>query len=576
MNVGSCGKDWRVRVGIRWWLPLAFAAVAATTAIAVAQMSSSRSESAFRDRAQALAAGNAFEAAIDLRGREATRSHVAAVAERRRLALFLFDERGELISSSRSRGVPLVRVPGQERAQAVTAALRGRRFIATDQTLRATVVAIPLTGDSARALLAYASHPDLAAELGIVHDEISRAAWLALLLGGSVGVLIATLIARRLRRIARAAAAIEGGDFETPLEPDFSDELGDLAATFDRMRNRLRTLFRRLESDRDRLEQLLERLQEGVIAVDEELRVEFANRRAHALVGPLERGAALPDPWSDNSLRAFATKLFARAAATETRVRADAESTYALTGVPALRGEVAIIVLRDLSDEERRERAEREFVANASHELRTPLTTIVGAVELLQGGAKDRRADRDRFLAHIEREATRLTTLTRALLMLARAQTREQQPRLATVEVRPLLEELAASTTARPGVALEVRCADDIGVLAEPDLLAQALQNLATNAAEHTERGAIVFEAHGNGDRRVQIEVRDSGPGVPESVRRRVFDRFYRPLRTSNEGFGLGLAIAREAIRAQGGTIEVTRAPEGGARVTIELGRSEL
>jgi two-component system sensor histidine kinase VicK len=567
-------KDWRVRVGIRWWLPLAFAAVAATTAIAVAQMSSSRSESAFRERAQALAAGNAFEAAIDLRGREATPSHVASVADRRRLALFVFDERGDLLSASRSRGVALDRVPARERAEAVAAALRGRRFISTDQTLRATVVAIPLTNDSARALLAYASHPDLAAELGIVHDEISRAAWLALLLGGSVGVVIATLIARRLRRIARAAAAIEGGDFETSLERDFGDELGDLAATFDRMRNRLRTLFRRLESDRDRLEQLLERLQEGVIAVDHELRVEFANRRAHALVGRLERGAALPDPWSDHSLTTFAMRLFSSSSAAETRIQADAERTYALTGVPALPGEVAIIVLRDLTDEERRERAEREFVANASHELRTPLTTILGAVELLQAGAKEQPADRDRFLAHIEREAKRLTTLTRALLILARAQTREQQPRLAAVEVRPLLEELAASTATRPGVQLEIRCPGDIAVLAEPDLLGQALQNLATNAAEHTECGAIVFEAHGNGDERVQIEVRDSGPGVPESVRRRVFDRFYRPLRKSNEGFGLGLAIAREAVRAQGGSIEVTRAPEGGAQVTIELGRS--
>jgi two-component system sensor histidine kinase VicK len=533
-------------------------------------MSSSRSENAFRDRAQALVAGNAFEAAIDLRGGETTRSQVAQIANRRRLTLFLFDERGELISRTRSRGVSLDRLPARERADAVADALEGRRFISTDQTLRATMVAIPLTGESARVLLAYASHPELAAELGIVHDEISRAAWLALLLGGFVGVVIATLIARRLRRIARAAAAIEAGDFETSLEPDFGDEVGDLAATIDRMRNRLRALFRRLKSDRDRLEQLLERLQEGVVAVDHGLRVEFANRRAHELVGPLERGDALPDLWSDHSLREFATKLFSPTAATETRIQADAERVYALTGVPALPDDVAILVLRDLTE------AEREFVANASHELRTPLTTILGAVEVLQDGAKERPADRDRFLAHIEREAKRLTRLTRALLVLARAQTREQQPRITSVHVRPLLEELAASTGARPGVELEVRCADNIGVLAEPDLLEQTLQNLAANAAEHTERGAIVFEAHENGGGRVQIEVRDSGPGVPASVRRRVFDRFYRPVRTSNEGFGLGLAIAREAVHAQGGTIEIGRAPEGGARVMIELKRSRL
>ena len=574
MPKGASGKDLPVRVGIRVWLPVAFAAVAATTAIAVAQMSSSRSERAFRERAQALVAGNAFEAAIDLRGPNVDRARVATVAERRRLSLYVFDREGNLVSGRRSQGIVLDRLPRSERDDAVAAALERRRFIFTDPKLRATLVAIPLAEDRARVLLAYASHPELGAEVGIVHDEISRAAWLALLVGGGVGGVIAALIARRLRRIARAAATIEGGDFETPLRPDFADELGDLAAILDRMRTRLRATFRRLESDRDQLQQLLERLQEGVIAVDANLRVEFANRRAHMLVAALERGETLPEPWSGHSLRSFAQLLFSSRTPAEMRIETDDERVYALTGVPAVPEDLAIVVLRDLTDDERRERAEREFVANASHELRTPLTTILGAIEVLQAGAKERPADRDRFLAHIEREAKRLARLTRALLILARAQTREEQPRLTPVELHSLLDDLAASTSARPEVEIEVRCPEDIGVLADPDLLEQALQNLTANAVEHTGRGTIVLAAHGNGDGRVQIEVRDSGPGVPESVRRRIFDRFYRPFRTTSDGFGLGLAIAREAVRAQGGTIEITRAPEGGARVVIELERA--
>ncbi len=82
-----------------------------------------------------------------------------------------------------------------------------------------------------------------------------------------------------------------------------------------------------------------------------------------------------------------------------------------------------LIVLDDLTEQERRELAEREFVTNAAHELRTPLTTIIGAVEVLQAGAKDDADERDRFLAHIEREAARLARLARALLA-ARARAR--------------------------------------------------------------------------------------------------------------------------------------------------------
>jgi signal transduction histidine kinase len=232
-----------------------------------------------------------------------------------------------------------------------------------------------------------------------------------------------------------------------------------------------------------------------------------------------------------------------------------------------------VLVIRDVTERERRERAEREFVANASHELRTPLTTILGAVEVLQSGAKDRPADRDRFLDHIEREANRLMRLTRALLVLARAQTQEEMPRLGVVAIRPLLEEAAAATRPRAGVELVVDCPDDLRVRAERDLLEQAIVNLAANAAEHTSRGRIVLAANGNGGGRVRIDVRDSGAGIPRAIRTRIFDRFYRPDRSTPGGFGLGLAIVAAAVRAQHGTLEVADAPEGGARVGILLER---
>src|SRR5207302_6082312 len=123
---------------------------------------------------------------------------------------------------------------------------------------------------------------------------------------------------------------------------------------------------------------------------------------------------------------------------------ADEERALALVGIPAQpEGDTVLIVLDDLSEEERRELAEREFVTNAAHELRTPLTTIIGAVEVLQAGAKEHPAERDRFLAHIEREAARLARLAHALLSLARAHAGEEHPRLEPTLLEPLLREVA-------------------------------------------------------------------------------------------------------------------------------------
>ena len=556
-------------IGIRWWLAFAFAGVAATTAFAVAEVFSETSSDAFRDRAQALAAGNAFQAAIDVRS--ARRDEVARVAARvaddRELSIFVFSRAGALLTDARSRGIAVTDVP--EREEALATALEGGRFVTTDERLRATVVAIPLQGGDAAAMIVYASHPDLAAGFGIVRDEIVRAALWAVALGAAVGLVLAWLVARRLRRIAAAARAIEQGDFDQPLAADFGDEVGQLAATVDAMRDRLRESFARIETQRDHFRLLLERQQDGVLAVEPDLRVTFANPAASRLVRT-HAGDALPEIW-DGALRRFAAGLFASGErVVEEEIAVDDDHVYRLTGVPPRRpGDSAVVVIADLSVRARAERAEREFVTNAAHELRTPLTTILGAAEVLQAGAKDEPAVRDRFLAHIEREATRLVRLTRALLVLARAQTRAEQPRPEAIELAPMLEAVRAGTQARPGVDVEVDCPAGLTVRGDRDLLEQALANLAANAAEHTRRGRISLTAR-RADGRVVVDVADTGEGIPEGDRDRLFDRFYRAS-TGADGFGLGLAIVRQAVDALDGTIAIDDGPSGGTRVRMTL-----
>ena len=208
-----------------------------------------------------------------------------------------------------------------------------------------------------------------------------------------------------------------------------------------------------------------------------------------------------------------------------------------------------------------------EFLRNAAHQLRTPLAGITAAVETLQAGAKHHPADRDLFLSHIATHAERLTRLARGLLLLARAQAGERVP-VDAVELRPLLDRLVANAEPPDGVDVRVDCPPGLAALAARDLLHEALAALVANAIAHTD-GEIRIGAAADGGG-VTISVSDSGPGIPPEFHDRVFEPFFR-LTPTGEGYGLGLSIAADSVKALGGTIDVSAATGRGTTFTVRL-----
>ncbi|HLX31441.1 MAG TPA: ATP-binding protein [Gaiellaceae bacterium] len=541
-------------IGVRWWLGIAFAVVAATSTAIVVSQFSNRSENAFRRHGANLTLKDARLAAAT------PRAQLGAFEARHNVKIRIFH-------STAGAQSQLVRL-------AVASALGGTTFTQGTKDGATFVAGIPYRGG---ALVTINQLPDVAEAIDTVNGEALRAGVIAGVIGVIVGLLLAQLIALRLRRLNIAAEAIASGDFETPLRYHFRDEFGTLAQSFDRMRRQLRRSFRRIEAERDRLRLLLERLHEGVLTIDQDLVVHFANAEARRLLGGrLAEGDPLPEPWPGFALREFAQMLFdERSQPVQLHVTPDENHAFGLVGIPSQpETDWALVVIDDLTEQERRELAEREFVSNAAHELRTPLTTIIGAVEVLQAGAKEDPAERDRFLAHIERESGRLARLARAMLTLARAHSGQEQPRAEIVAVAPLLREVAAELRPHPGVAIDVEAPEELSVEANPDLLEQALRNLGENAAKHTIRGSVVLRAHVHGDS-VAVEVEDSGPGMSPEVQRHVFDRFYRGERDA-DGFGLGLAIVRETVRTLGGRIELDSSPGAGTVFRIVLARARV
>ena len=219
--------------------------------------------------------------------------------------------------------------------------------------------------------------------------------------------------------------------------------------------------------------------------------------------------------------------------------------------------------------------AERAFVQNAAHQLRTPLAGIANAVELLQSGAKEDPLARDRFLAHLERETQRLARLARALLVLARAQSGVQAPRLEFVELEPLLRRVADRLEPRRDVEVHVGCPPDLTAFAEPDLLEEAVTALAENAAHHTHRGRIVLRCVTRDDAMVGIEIADSGDGIPLEHQQLVFDPFFAAT-TERDRFGLGLSIAAQAVTALGADLAIDSAPRRGSTFSFRLPAAEV
>ncbi len=389
-----------------------------------------------------------------------------------------------------------------------------------------------------------------------------RALVVAVIVGVLAGFLIAVAISHRVSRLAQAAGEMASGSFDAPLTVSGPDEIGDLARALESMRASLKESFGVLTADRNKLEAIFDGLTDAVMVVDDEGPVRFSNSAAGEL---LDRGrppeAMLPQ------LRRAAEVGFAAHPALRIGDRAYAMQARALPDERAV-----LAVVRDRTDEMRREFAEADFVSNAAHELRNPLAGLSGAIEVLQDGAKDEPQARDHFLNRLAEDAERMNRLTQSLLTLARVESLGAGE-TEVVDVPIAIRDVVAAVEQPKHLDLVVECEPDLTAKGDPTLLRQVMIGLVTNAFKNTPPpGTVTVRGRRDGETDVILEVIDTGTGIPAAEIERVFERFYRRSETrKQEGFGLGLAIARRMVSVMGGEIGATSVHGEGSTFWVRL-----
>jgi signal transduction histidine kinase/HAMP domain-containing protein len=385
----------------------------------------------------------------------------------------------------------------------------------------------------------------------------------SILLGVLAGFLIAMAISHRVGRLAQAASEMAAGSFDVPMDVSGPDEIGDLARALESMRASLKESFGVLTADRNKLAAIFDGLTDAVMVVDFDGPVRFSNRAAASLL----TRTGMPPETMQPHLNTATENGFAAHPALRIGDRAYSMQARSLPDERAV-----LAVLRDRTDEMRRELAEAEFVSNAAHELRNPLAGISGAIEVLQAGAKDDRQARDHFLDRLSDDVERMSRLTQALLTLARVESLGAGE-AEVVDVPAAFRDVVAAVEPPPMVEVVVDVDPDLAASAHPTLLRQVLIGLLTNACKNTPPpGTITVRGRHDGNTEVLLEVVDTGTGIPAAELERVFDRFYRRSESrKQEGFGLGLAIARRMVDVMGGRIGASSAEGEGSTFWVRL-----
>jgi two-component system phosphate regulon sensor histidine kinase PhoR len=366
--------------------------------------------------------------------------------------------------------------------------------------------------------------------------------------------------------------------------PTGDDELGALGRSLRRTAPRIRALVESIRVEGARREAILASMVEGVLAVDQDLRVTFCNDSFARTVGartPVSSGTRLGELVRDPGVLEIMTSVLASGKRLDRRLTLTAAPGHSfdvlagpLAGPSTTPG--ALAIFHDVTQLERLERVRKDFVANVSHELRTPLAAIHGYAETLLAGALEDQENKRKFVEVILAQASRLTNIASDLLTLSELERGKTTPPQ-EVSVRAALDS-ALRTVEANAIARRVHVIrgsiDDVKVVSHELRLEQVFVNLLDNAVKFNRPNGEVHVEVRSFDGLACVTIADTGIGIPSEDLPRIFERFYRVDKARSRemgGTGLGLSIVKHAVDQMGGVVAVDSRLGQGTKFVVTI-----
>ncbi len=406
---------------------------------------------------------------------------------------------------------------------------------------------------------------------GEMQRILAAGAILVFLISLVLSFLVSLAVTRPLAKISSAARAIASGDFSKKILVRSNDEIGDLEKTLNYMSDEIKTKIDKIESGEAKLETVLSGMIEGVIVTDAKGKIVLANPSLRKLffIDKAPEGKTPLEVVRNSAVQNIADKVLKggqRIAVEEISVNSPEEKFIKVSGVAIMKEKQidgAIFVFHDISELRRLERVRQDFVANVSHELRTPLSSIKGYSETLMGD-EIKPKERKEFLDIIYRESDRLANLINDLLDLSKIESGKMAMVFMPVEIARVIRRSAGvlEKSARDkSINVEFDIPEGLPkALADENRLSQVFLNLLDNAVKYTPEGGSVKVSVIPQDKYLQVDITDTGAGIPQGDLPRIFERFYRVDKARSRqlgGTGLGLSIVKHIVQGHGGQVWV-------------------
>src|SRR5699024_3746047 len=436
---------------------------------------------------------------------------------------------------------------------------------------RVYVKATPILDDDGAvegAVYLEASLEGVYSQLQCINDIFLKGAILAISISALIGIMVARTFTKPIMEMRSQAQTMAMGNFSQKVSVYGTDEIGQLAETFNYLNDRLRHAMATTEEERRKLESVLSNMSDGVIATDDSGVITLINKAAAKLIGkdPTRvEGEFLPDV-----LRLDEQNIDLSALHDQGSVVIDYSDRNELFVIRANfstivdeHGDITgfITVISDVTEQEKIERERREFVSNVSHELRTPLTTLKSYMEALIDGAWRDKTIAPRFLGVAQKETERMIRMVNDLLQLSKMDNKDYTLHTEKFDFMSYFHEVIDRFEMNKEKSIRLKrdlARGPLFVQFDKDKMTQVMDNIISNAIKYSPEGGVIHFKARRQNNQLCIAIKDEGPGIPYKKIDKIFERLYRADKARSRklgGTGLGLAISKELVEAHGGHI---------------------